>query len=50
MKAIIMTDTFQACVLVASILLVLYLGERYVGGVGVIWSESYKTERLEIFK
>ncbi|KAB0798655.1 hypothetical protein PPYR_09648 [Photinus pyralis] len=49
MKAVIMTDTFQAVVLVASILLVLYFGERYVGGTGVIWSDSYRTNRLEIF-
>lgn len=50
MKAVIMTDTFQAAVLIGSILLVLYLGEKFVGGVGIIWSESYKTDRLELFK
>ncbi|KAK5645805.1 hypothetical protein RI129_004269 [Pyrocoelia pectoralis] len=49
MKAVIMTDTFQAAVLILSILLVLYFGEKYVGGTGIIWSESYRTNRLEIF-
>lgn len=50
MKAVIMTDTFQAAVLVGSILLIVHLGEKYVGGVGPIWSQSYNTDRLEIFK
>lgn len=50
MKAVIITDTFQAAVLVGSIVLVMYLGEQDVGGMGVIWSANYKTERLELFK
>ncbi|XP_025836687.1 sodium-coupled monocarboxylate transporter 1 [Agrilus planipennis] len=49
MKAVIMTDTFQAAVLVASILIILYLGEQYVGGTEIIWSENFHTGRLEIF-
>lgn len=50
MKAVIITDTFQAAVLVGSILLIMYLGESYVGGTGVIWSANYNTDRLELFK
>lgn len=50
MKAVIITDTFQAAVLIGSIVLVMYLGEQDVGGTGVIWSSNYKTERLELFK
>lgn len=50
MKAVIITDTFQAAVLVGSIVLVMYLGEHDVGGTGAIWSASYKTDRLELFK
>ncbi|KRT80547.1 hypothetical protein AMK59_8462 [Oryctes borbonicus] len=49
MKAVIMTDTFQAAVLVGSILLIVHLGEKYVGGAGSIWSQNYNTHRLEIF-
>lgn len=50
MKAVIITDTFQAAVLVGSILVVMYLGEHDVGGSGVVWSANYQTERLELFK
>ncbi|KAK4878986.1 hypothetical protein RN001_007132 [Aquatica leii] len=50
MKAVIMTDTFQAAVLVVSILLVLYFGEKFVGGVTAIWPKNYNTNRLEIFR
>lgn len=50
MKAVIMTDTFQAAVLVGSILLVVLLGENFVGGPETIWSENWKTHRLELFK
>lgn len=50
MKAVIMTDTFQAAVLVGSIVLVFLLGENFVGGPEVIWSENWKSKRLEIFK
>ncbi|XP_015835571.1 sodium-coupled monocarboxylate transporter 1 isoform X2 [Tribolium castaneum] len=49
MKAVIIADTFQAGVLIGSILLILYLGEKFVGGTGVIWSHNYNTGRLEIF-
>lgn len=50
MKAVIIADTFQAGVLAGSILLIVFLGEKFVGGAGIIWSQNYNTERLEIFK
>lgn len=50
MKAVIMTDTFQAAVLVGSILLIVFFGEKFIGGAGIIWSQNYNTERLELFK
>lgn len=50
MKAVIMTDTFQAAVLMGSIILILLLGEQFLGGPEVIWSENWKSKRLEIFK
>ncbi|KAJ9580889.1 hypothetical protein L9F63_023934, partial [Diploptera punctata] len=49
MKAVIMTDTFQAMVLITSILLILGLGDSYVGGPSFIWEKSSSTERLEFF-
>ncbi|XP_044266607.1 sodium-coupled monocarboxylate transporter 1-like [Tribolium madens] len=49
MKAVIIADTFQAGVLIGSILLIVYLGEKFVGGTGAIWSHNYNTGRLEIF-
>ncbi|CAG9823599.1 unnamed protein product [Phaedon cochleariae] len=49
MKAVIIADTFQAAVLLGSLFLILFLGDKYVGGTGIIWSQSYKTDRLEIF-
>lgn len=50
MKAVIMTDTFQAAVLIGSLLVIMYLGEKSVGGSGIIWSQSFNTDRLELFK
>ncbi|XP_063913872.1 sodium-coupled monocarboxylate transporter 2-like isoform X2 [Zophobas morio] len=49
MKAVIIADTFQAAVLLGSIVLILYLGERAIGDMGFIWSQNYQTERLELF-
>ncbi|KAJ8917425.1 hypothetical protein NQ315_005471 [Exocentrus adspersus] len=49
MKAVIIADTFQAAVLLGSITLIMYLGQQYIGNQGVIWSQSYNTDRLEIF-
>lgn len=50
LKAVIMTDTFQAAVLLGSILLILFLGEQAVGGTEIIWSNNWKSDRLELFK
>lgn len=50
MKAVIMTDTFQAAVLIGSLLVIMYLGEQFVGGSGVIWSENFKADRLQFLK
>lgn len=50
LKAVIMTDTFQAAILMGSILLIVYLGEGFLGGPGPIWSTNFKTERLELFR
>lgn len=50
MKAVIIADTFQAAVLIGSIVLIMYLGQKFVGGTGVIWSTNYNTDRLELFK
>lgn len=50
MKAVIMTDTFQAAVLITSLLAIMYVGEMYVGGSGVIWAENFKADRLQFFK
>lgn len=49
MKAVIMTDTFQAAVLVGSILLVLGIGDHLLGGPSVIWDLSQRSERVEFF-
>ncbi|RZC38845.1 SSF domain containing protein, partial [Asbolus verrucosus] len=49
MKAVIIADTFQAGVLIGSIVLILCLGEKFVGGTGKVWSQSYHTDRLELF-
>ena len=50
MKAVIMTDTFQAAVLVGSILLVLGIGDHFHGGPSVIWNANKRAERIEFFK
>ncbi|XP_072389016.1 sodium-coupled monocarboxylate transporter 2-like isoform X1 [Diabrotica undecimpunctata] len=49
MKAVIIADTFQAAVLIGSLLLIAVIGHNFVGGAGIIWSQSYTTGRLEIF-
>ena len=50
MKAVIMTDTFQAAVLVGSILLILGIGDHFHGGPSAIWDYNQKAERIEFFK
>ncbi|XP_046475986.1 sodium-coupled monocarboxylate transporter 1 [Neodiprion pinetum] len=49
MKAVIMTDTFQAGVLLGSIFLILGYGMTWAGGPAVIWKDSERTGRLEFF-
>lgn len=49
MKAVIMTDTFQAAVLVGSILLILGIGDHFHGGPSAIWDFNQKAERIEFF-
>jgi sodium-coupled monocarboxylate transporter 8/12 len=50
MKAVIMTDTFQAAVLIGSILVVLSIGDHYHGGPSVIWNTNKQAQRIEFFK
>nr|CAD7255943.1 unnamed protein product [Timema shepardi] len=50
MKAVMITDTFQAGVLIGSLLLILGLGDYAAGGASVVWSRSASTDRLEFFK
>ncbi|KAL0893887.1 hypothetical protein ABMA27_013990 [Loxostege sticticalis] len=49
MKAVIMTDTFQSVVLLASLAAVLALGAVAVGGLGPAWDYAARTERLHFF-
>ncbi|XP_063223254.1 sodium-coupled monocarboxylate transporter 2-like [Bacillus rossius redtenbacheri] len=49
MKAVMITDTFQAAVLLGSLLLVLALGDRAAGGASVVWDHSLRGDRLEFF-
>nr|CAD7446750.1 unnamed protein product [Timema bartmani] len=49
MKAVMITDTFQAGVLIGSLLLILGLGDYAAGGASIVWSRSASTDRLEFF-
>nr|CAH7751225.1 unnamed protein product [Callosobruchus chinensis] len=49
MKAVIIADTFQAGVLIGSLFLIVYFGEKFLGGRDIIWSESFNTGRLDLF-
>ncbi|XP_043266592.1 sodium-coupled monocarboxylate transporter 1-like [Venturia canescens] len=49
MKAVIMTDTFQAVVLLASLFTILGLGMSWAGGVSLVWLENSNTGRMEFF-
>ena len=49
MKAVIMTDTFQAAVLLGSLFLILGYGIFWAGGFSTIWEDSLRTNRLELF-
>lgn len=51
MKAVIITDTFQAAVLMGSLFVIVILGQKYIGGgIPLVWSQNYNTGRLELFK
>lgn len=47
MKAVIMTDTFQAVVLIGSLLLIAVWGTDMAGGWDVVWANSRDSGRLE---
>ncbi|KAJ8688275.1 hypothetical protein QAD02_024070 [Eretmocerus hayati] len=49
MKAVIMTDTFQVVVLVASLLVIAAWGPLSSGGLSSIWSDNESSGRLELF-
>uniref|UniRef100_A0A0A9ZC26 Sodium-coupled monocarboxylate transporter 1 n=2 Tax=Lygus hesperus TaxID=30085 RepID=A0A0A9ZC26_LYGHE len=49
LKAVIMTDTFQAVVLIVSILLVLLIGFPKEGGFNAIYQANLETGRIEFF-
>ncbi|XP_011501301.1 PREDICTED: sodium-coupled monocarboxylate transporter 1 isoform X2 [Ceratosolen solmsi marchali] len=49
MKAVIMTDTFQAAVLVGSLLLIVIWGAVKSGGMPIVWNDSRNTGRFEFF-
>lgn len=50
MKSVIMTDTFQAFVLVISIIAVMAIGNSMLNGASNILETNAKTGRLEFFK
>ncbi|XP_033223744.1 sodium-coupled monocarboxylate transporter 1-like [Belonocnema kinseyi] len=49
MKAVIMTDTFQAAVLLGSLFLIVGYGISWAGGFSTVWNDNLQTDRLEIF-
>ncbi|KYN11813.1 Putative sodium-dependent multivitamin transporter [Trachymyrmex cornetzi] len=49
MKAVIMTDTFQAAVLIGSLFLILGYGLSWEGGIASVWEENAKSGRMEFF-
>ncbi|XP_031617957.1 sodium-coupled monocarboxylate transporter 1 [Contarinia nasturtii] len=49
MKAVVIADTFQACVLAFSLALVVGLGFVYTGGFMDIWTVADEGKRLEFF-
>uniref|UniRef100_A0A4W3KKR9 Sodium-coupled monocarboxylate transporter 2-like n=1 Tax=Callorhinchus milii TaxID=7868 RepID=A0A4W3KKR9_CALMI len=48
-KAVVWTDVFQICVMVAGLLAVLIQGSIHVGGFGKVWSIAQKGGRLNFF-
>ncbi|XP_011171991.1 sodium-coupled monocarboxylate transporter 1 [Solenopsis invicta] len=49
MKAVIMTDTFQAAVLIGSLFLILGYGLSWSGGTARVWEENANSGRMEFF-
>ncbi|XP_072944315.1 sodium-coupled monocarboxylate transporter 1 isoform X2 [Epargyreus clarus] len=49
MKAVIMTDAFQSAVLLGSLAAVLALGASQAGGLGAVWDQAKRTDRLHFF-
>ena len=51
MKAVIMTDTFQAVVLMVSLFILVILGQYTVNGsILDVFNIAYKSGRIEFFK
>lgn len=48
MKAVVIADTFQACVLALSLILVVALGWHYTGGPGEVFSRAQEHDRIEL--
>ncbi|XP_039281245.1 sodium-coupled monocarboxylate transporter 1 [Nilaparvata lugens] len=48
MKAVIMADTFQAVVLVASIVIIVVFGNNLVGGFSKIFQQNVESNRIEL--
>ncbi|KAL1378614.1 hypothetical protein pipiens_003947 [Culex pipiens pipiens] len=48
MKAVVIADTFQACVLAISLILVVALGWHYTGGPGEVFSMANEHDRIEL--
>ncbi|CAD7081832.1 unnamed protein product [Hermetia illucens] len=49
MKAVVIADTFQACVLGASLILIVILGHFYTGGWRTVYETASANDRLEFF-
>ncbi|KAI8519106.1 Sodium-coupled monocarboxylate transporter 1 [Branchiostoma belcheri] len=49
MKAVLWTDTFQVCVMVAGFLAVIIQGCSQLGGISQVWQTNYEGGRLEFF-
>ncbi|XP_078583618.1 sodium-coupled monocarboxylate transporter 1-like isoform X1 [Branchiostoma floridae x Branchiostoma japonicum] len=49
MKAVLWTDTFQVCVMVAGFLAVIIQGCLQLGGIAEVWKVNYEGGRLEFF-
>uniref|UniRef100_A0A182PZH6 Sodium/solute symporter n=1 Tax=Anopheles farauti TaxID=69004 RepID=A0A182PZH6_9DIPT len=49
MKAVVIADTFQACVLLLSLILILALGTHYSAGLSTVFSRASEHDRIEFF-